>query len=132
MTPQNVSLTQPVGQAIDRVKRMLFQPFDAGKWLVIGFCAWLAYLGEGGFHGGFNYRGRAWKGRGAPNIQHGLEQARDYVMHNLWWLAPVIVTALALALAIWVVAVWLSSRGQFMFLHCVALDTTEVRLPWHT
>jgi hypothetical protein len=43
-----MSVTLPVGQAMDRVKKVLFQPFDFGRWLVIGFCAWLAYLGEGG------------------------------------------------------------------------------------
>ena len=49
-----ISVTAPVGQALDWVKRMLFQPFDLGKWFVIGFCAWLAGLGESGtsFHGG--------------------------------------------------------------------------------
>jgi hypothetical protein len=29
-----------------------------------------------------------------------------------------------------VVFTWLSSRGKFMFLHCVALNKAEVRLPW--
>jgi molecular chaperone DnaJ len=28
------------------VKRVLFQPFDLGKWFVIGFAAWLAHLGD--------------------------------------------------------------------------------------
>jgi len=26
---------------MDRVKRLLFQPFDLGKWFMIGFGAWL-------------------------------------------------------------------------------------------
>src|SRR2546426_9583856 len=60
------SVTRPVSQAIDRVKRVLFQRFNAGKWFVIGFCAWLASLGGGGFHGGFNYRGG---GGGGANVQ---------------------------------------------------------------
>ena len=50
--PTEISVTAPVGQALDRVKRMLFQPFDLGKWFVIGFCAWLAGLGESGGGGG--------------------------------------------------------------------------------
>jgi hypothetical protein len=33
---------------LERVKRVLFQPFDLGKWFIIGFCAWLAFLGDGG------------------------------------------------------------------------------------
>ncbi len=49
-----ISVTAPVGQAFDRMKRMLFQPFDIGKWFVIGFCAWLATLGDSG--GSFNFK----------------------------------------------------------------------------
>ena len=49
MTTQarEMSVTLPVGQAMDRVKKVLFQPFDLARWFAIGFCAWLAYLGEG-------------------------------------------------------------------------------------
>jgi len=130
MTQQNVSVTLPLSQALARVKRMLFQPFDPGKWFVIGFCAWLASLGEGGFHGGYNGGGPVRRG-GVANVQHGYEQARDFVLQNLWWIVPVAVTIMVLGLAIWLVLIWLSSRGQFMFLHCVALDKAEVRVPWH-
>ena len=42
--PSKVSVIDPISQAIDWVKIMLFKPFDLGKWFVIGFCAWLAYL----------------------------------------------------------------------------------------
>lgn len=54
--PVSVSVTVPLSQALDHVKHVLFQPFDLGKWFVIGFCAWLAFLGEGGggFHGNFS------------------------------------------------------------------------------
>ncbi len=32
--------------------------------------------------------------------------------------------------ALWLLVLWLSSRGKFMFLHCVALDKAEVEVPW--
>ncbi len=47
-----VSVIDPVTPAIDRVKLILFKPFELRKWFVIGFCAWLAYLGAGGGGGG--------------------------------------------------------------------------------
>ncbi|HWB59674.1 MAG TPA: hypothetical protein VG733_09280, partial [Chthoniobacteraceae bacterium] len=54
--PEHVSVTEPVGLAIERVKQVLFRPFDFGKWITIGFCAWLASLGGGGGGGGgFNF-----------------------------------------------------------------------------
>ena len=45
---REISVVEPISPALEHVKRMLFQPFDLGKWFVIGFCAWLAYLGEAG------------------------------------------------------------------------------------
>ena len=57
-TRSNLSVTAPFGEALTRVGAVLFQPFDIGKWFIIGFCAWLAYLGErAGFHGGGNFGG---------------------------------------------------------------------------
>ncbi len=44
----NISVTDPIGRAIERTKRILFRPFQWRKWFVLGFCAFLAQLGEGG------------------------------------------------------------------------------------
>lgn len=106
---------------------MLFQPFDIGKWFVIGFCAWLAQLGESGFR--FNT-----SGGGRPGSVHSfrtfVDQTTEYVMANLYWIIPVVVALVVLMLAWWILATWLSSRGRFMFLYCVALDQAEVKRPW--
>ena len=124
-----MSVTLPVGQAMDRVQKVLFQPFDIGRWFVIGFCAWLACLGQGGgFPGGFHFGGH--HGLGRHSIRDGFDQARDYVMRNLAWIAPLAIALILVSLAIWLVVMWLSSRGRFMFLHCVALNAAEVQVPW--
>ena len=52
-------------------------------------------------------------------------------MDNLYWILPLAVALVVIGLALWVVFTWLSSRGKFMFLHCVALDKAEVSVPWH-
>jgi len=126
IAPANVSVTLPVGSAIDRVKRLLFQPFDLGKWFVIGFCAWLAHLGEQGFHA--NFPGNWSHGGGSP--RHEFERARDYVASNLYWIMPLVAALLIVCLAVGLVFLWLNCRGKFMFLHCVALDKAEVSEPW--
>lgn len=129
MTLRNLSITVPVGQAFERVKQVLFRPFDAGRWFIIGFCAWLATLGEGGFGGGgFNYGGG--HHHGGHSVRQGVEQARDYVVANLVWILPLFIALALLILVVWLVVLWLSSRGRFMFLHCVALNVAEVRVPW--
>lgn len=128
ITPREISVTVPFGQALERVRTVLLQPFDVAKWFVIGFCAWLAYLGEGGFHSGFNYG--TGHGPGPNNLQAEFEHARHYVVNNLGWIIPVAVALVVAIIAICLVVLWLNSRGRFMFLHCVALNAAEVVLPW--
>src|SRR5215472_6438463 len=48
-----IEIFKPFGEAFELMKKILFQPFDLKKWLVIGFAAWLANLASGG--GGFNF-----------------------------------------------------------------------------
>ena len=43
-----VSVIEPLGPAMDRVKTLLFRPFEIERWLAIALCAWLALLGTGG------------------------------------------------------------------------------------
>lgn len=132
--PREISVAEPVTPAYERVKTMLFKPFDLGKWITIGFCAWLAGLGEsGGFQGGYNGGGgNHFNSGGDPmeQFRHFYHQARDYVTDNLYWIVPVAVTMGMVLLALWILLLWLNSRGKFMFLHCVALDRAEVREPW--
>ncbi|MEJ0089474.1 MAG: hypothetical protein WDM80_06990 [Limisphaerales bacterium] len=127
--PPEISVTTPVSQAFDRMKLMLFQPFDIGKWFVIGFCAWLAGLGESGgsFNGNFNNFGNDGH---SHNFQETLAKVTRYVTENLYWIIPVAVGALIFLLALGMVMLWLNSRGKFMFLHCVALNKAEVKEPW--
>ncbi len=124
---RTVSVTQPVGQALERVKVVLFRPFDPGRWFVIGFCAWLAFLAEGG--GGsfpnFNF-GR----HKSPGLREWIEQAIEYLVANLWWIAPLAAGIFLCLLAFGIAILWVSSRGQFMFLHCVARGVAEVEAPW--
>lgn len=122
----NVSVTTPVGQAIEHVRRVLFSPFQLEKWLAIGFCAWLAYLGQQGFRGTYGGGGR----HGNVDVQEWLQRARTYVVDNLYWIVPVAIALVMLGLALWVLVLWVSSRGKFMFLHCLVRDVAEVRAPW--
>ena len=135
--PNRVSVIDPVTPAIDRVKLILFRPFDLGKWFVIGFCAWLAYLGTGGGGGGGgggsgpNYNFPHKQPQAQEKIKEFVESARYYVSDNIHWIIPVAVTVFALIILIGLLIAWLNSRGRFMFLHCVATNKAEVSVPWH-
>jgi hypothetical protein len=131
--PNQVSVIDPITPAIDRVKLMLFKPFDLSRWFTIGFCAWLAYLGSGG--GGGNGGGGNWN---APRKSHeqaemaeGINSAKEYLLNNLGWIIPAAVIVTVLIIGIGFLIAWLNSRGKFMFLHCVAENKSEVKAPWH-
>lgn len=130
--PGSISIVEPVGKAFDWTLQVLFRPLNPGKWFTIGFCAWLAFFGESG--GGFNFPGGG--GRGGHGGRSGdfraeLERAQDYLVGNLYWIIPVVVVVILVALALMVLFIWLSSRGKFMFLHCVAQNKAEVSWPWN-
>ena len=130
--PDRVSVIDPITPAIDRAKIMLFRPFDLKRWFVIGFCAWLAYLGSGGGGGGsgpnFNYTHR--QHQGDFEIQESISEAKEFITNNLHWIIPVAVISVIFFITLWLVITWLNSRGRFMFLYCIAENKAEVKNPW--
>src|SRR5438874_11650438 len=66
-----IEIFTPFGEAFELMKKILFQPFDLKKWLVIGFTAWLASLGAGG-GSGFNYEPK--RGQGMEKINETISQ----------------------------------------------------------
>jgi hypothetical protein len=121
-----VSVIDPVSPAFEKVKTILFRPFDLNKWFAIGFCAWLAYLGRGGLIPNFSFR----KHRPDFHPHQFFRQAENFILENIYWLIPAVIIAVMLIIILSLVITWLSSRGRFMFLHCIALNKAEVKIPW--
>jgi len=124
-----ISVTEPIGWALTRTGRMLFKPFDGRKWFVLGFCAWLANLGEGGGPN-VNLRG------GVPGGPSGggpgpFDPVLDWGREHVGLVILVAVVVLVALLAIGLVLTWLSSRGKFMFLDGVVRNRGAVVEPWH-
>ena len=122
-----ISITDPIQPALEHTKRILFRPFSARKWFVLGFSAFLAQLGGGG---SFNYNG------GNPFDRHSGPTGPDLGPVKAWIAAhlPLVIAAGAvlfvLMLALVVLFQWLGSRGTFMFLDGVARDRAEIVEPW--
>lgn len=129
--PNRVSVIDPITPAIDRVKVMLFKPFELRKWFVVGFCAWLAYLGSGGGGGGPSYNFPHEPHEQKAQIAEGVNTAKEYLWDNLYWIIPVVVIVAVVIIGIGLLIAWLNSRGKFMFLHCIAGNKSEVKVPWH-
>jgi len=137
-----ISVVDPVGPAIGHAKRILFQPFNLGKWFVLGFCAFLAYLGEGGggfppgSGGGGGGGGGGGSGGGAAggggDASSDGQQVIDWINANLVLIVVVALVVILFMLVIGGILVWLRSRAKFMFLDGVVRNRGAVVEPWNT
>jgi len=119
-----ISITDPIQPAYAYMRRLLFEPFQAKKWFLLGFAAFLAHLADGG---SFNYNSNPFnRSRGGPDF----EGALSWVSEHLVLVITLAVMAFLLILALSILLQWLSSRGQFMFLDGVAHDSSDIAEPW--
>ncbi len=120
-----ISVTAPIEAAIARTKKILFQPFSAEKWFALGFCAFLANLGEGGGVRG----GNAFRSGSQPDTQ-AFQTVADWFSNHLMLVVGIGLLFLLLIIALVAFLQWLSSRGQFMFLDGVVHNQAQVTKPW--
>lgn len=118
MTP--VAYIAPLEAGWERMKGLLFRPFDLGRWMVIGFTAWLASLGEGGGSPNFNFGD-------SPKGAHG---AGHFLHAHMGIILVVGAVILAVAFAIGIVLTWINARGRFMFLDNAMTGQARVAEPW--
>ena len=124
-----ISVTAPISPAFERMRRILFGPFDLEKWLVMGFCAFLAGLAR----------------MGVPDLDvlfrkpqpppfapaQGMPPEFAQQMANFTSLMARAMPAATVALLIlWPLLKWLGSRGDFMLLDGVVHDRAAVTAPW--
>jgi hypothetical protein len=127
-TEPKIEIFKPFGEAFELMKKILFQPFDLTKWLVIGFAAFLASF-SGGFHSSFNPFSR-W---GAREDRKAIaESLRDFgsVGQMEWWVIALIVIGGVMILALVLVCMWLGARGRFIFTDCIVCNRGAIIAPW--
>ncbi|MGB8226658.1 MAG: hypothetical protein WCE45_07355 [Sedimentisphaerales bacterium] len=124
---KTISVIEPVNEAIERTKTILFRPFNLEKWFIIGFCAWLAGLLEGSGGGG-GYGG----GHGHDGESQIPAQAIEFCRIHIVFIIFAVIAAVTIIAAVILVLLWLSSRGKFMFLDCLAKNKGHIIEPWKT
>jgi hypothetical protein len=125
-----IQYLKPLSESWQRTKATLFQPFDLGKWLVLGFTAWLAGL----FRGGGGQVNRSVKGPADVGMAvHEATRAVTHAVHHLlespFTGALIVIAAVAVVLIV-LALLWVSSRAKFMFLDNVVHNRAQVREPW--
>jgi hypothetical protein len=125
----DIEYFEPLSRAWNRMSRVLFKPFDLGKWLGLGFTAFLAGLidghtGSGGsrFVGG---RDVDWE-----DVADFPYNSWNWLMDHAVWFYIIILGIIILTVA-GILLAWLSSRGKFMFLDNVVNEHARVTRPWH-
>ena len=122
--PHTPSVLDAIESALHHTRRICFEPFDLSKWFVLGFCAFLAQLGQGGagYAGGNPFGGL---GKGGET-----ETWLPWVMSHMVLVLGVVAVVLVLGTALWALFLWIGSRGDFMFLDGVVKNRGEVSEPW--
>jgi len=126
----SISVTDPLGKAFEHTKRVLFQPFEAKKWFVLGFAAFLATLGGGG-PGGFRLPGSGNGGSGSGSgTSPFAPEVGPWIEEHLALVVTLGIAVLVIVLAITLAIGWLSARGKFIFLDNVARNEAAIARPW--
>jgi hypothetical protein len=117
-----IEIFKPFGESFELMKKILFQPFDLKKWLVIGFAAWLANLGGGGGGANFNYPDNR------REEAHKLNETIGQIPQ------PVLITGICVlicfVLLLIVLFAWLRARGRFIFVDCIVRNRAAIVEPW--
>jgi len=122
-TERKIEIFKPFGEAFELMKKILFQPFDLTKWLVIGFAAFLS-----GHFGGV--------GINLPSSFGGFRPHRaNHILpphFDQWkpWPRITIVSLALLVFALIIVLMWLKARGNFIFTDCIVRNRAAIAEPW--
>lgn len=119
-----ISVTTPVEQALNHTKAILFDDFRFKMWLGLGFCSFLAHLGTGAQFNG-NVR-NPFPGGSRGGSSNPPDQIREFMA--TWGL--LVVFGAVLFFVLYMIVLWLQSRGRFMFLDGVLNNSGAVREPW--
>lgn len=120
---RKIEIFRPFGEAFELMRKILFQPFDFTKWLVIGFAAFLSgHFSAAGFN----------------PMQLANLQGRQHQEHlaapgfDSWrpWLPILILSFAVFVLALIVVFAWLKARGNFIFTDCIVRNRGAIAEPW--
>jgi hypothetical protein len=120
-----ISVIDPISPAIERTKLILFRPFDLGKWFKLGFCAFLATLGEGGGGSGGGGQGGGGNGEGPE-----FDPVWQWIQENLTLILSIAAALFVVGCLFGLLILWLSSRGKFMFIDGIVHNRGAVTAPW--
>ena len=128
----NIDIIEPVSQAIQTVRRILFSPFNLVKWCGMGFTALLGVdlISSTSCSGP---PGGGGPGNSLENDPENGSRIADLIAKaEAHWVLIALVggAILAIWISVMLLILWINSRGRFMFIDNVVRDAGEIREPW--
>lgn len=123
----NIAYIAPLQRAWGRMERILFRPFRIETWLVMGFAAFLSeFLSSGSSSGRGMFRASH---RGGGDFPGAIGRKIWAFLQDPTMLVLVIVCGVV-ALTVFVVLMWVTARGRFVFLDNVVRERPAIVEPW--
>ena len=118
--------------AIDRARRMLFEPFNFERWLLFGIIAFLdLFLAGGGLtRAGSNVSWRSQGGNQSSFNGSSVDHMAEWIGQNIGLILLIAVPAILIGLAIHVALLYVGCRGQLMFVRAVSLNGGQIGDHW--
>jgi hypothetical protein len=116
----NISFTVPLQRAWDRMVRMLFRPFALQNWIVVGFAAFLSEYLSHALGGRYS-----WREKHDETTRQAARRIADFFQHPMW--GPTIIAIVVCAALLFILFLWLTSRGRFVFLDNVVRERRRHR-----
>jgi len=127
----NIQYWQPLEDGLQNMKRLLFRPFDIGRWFVLGFTVWLIHIGRGGGSGSGNnpevrshVRGGDWDGA----FDSFGESVSDILPTEM--ALALILTLVAIAVVVGIALLWVGCRARFIWLENLTSRTHQFGANW--
>lgn len=131
-----IDFGRAIQTAWERMTIILFQPFDIGKWGLMGFVAFLATMAEGGvtFNNPLSNVGDNAKTHPYTTYPHTAQALKQFTiwmsdLPNNPWFKLMICAAIGV-LIIWLVLNWVGCRAQFVFLDNIVRNRAALAEPW--
>ena len=124
-----IAYFEPLSRAWERMKNILWRPFDLAKWLVLGFSCWLAGLADSAGGGGWKWIADENDFPARHNIYSG-RGSYEEIGEALIWLPLIFIIIMAVA-AILLLVLWLSSRAKVIYLDNVVHNRAQIVEPWN-
>lgn len=136
------SAADAIGQAVERSKQLLFQPFKLEKWFPLGFTVFLAQCGEGNFNT-VQVPNLPFGGSGSSptfpkpsptsssaDFTKMLDEAVKTFNADFALYLSLVIGGLVVAIVLSIVVLWVSSRAKLMFIESVVWDRVDIGRQW--